>query len=633
MGKTFSQREAALFLEISYTTVENWVRHGYLSKGTKGFEEDALLGLKIKLESGELNRLNGRANKSASRKQFIPSEYIGSADSKGEILVLLNLLLGFDLDIELALFLLSLNLFIKNGDISYSDNRRLLKFSPSDYKRDGVYNHIVEWKSSLLVAPSSIKSSTLSTLLKVKLPDIVDLLGILYQSLIHEGSKSQLGSYYTPKNIVTSLFSTNYSDNSLFLDPCCGTGQFLLAFSQFTSNPTSIFGFDIDKRGVNIAKSNLLLCFSHIDFTPNIFCENSLLIDNSSFLGKFDIIATNPPWGAKYSRDIMAQIRVHLDASHTKESFSFFIYNAFRFLKQGGELKLVLPDSIATIQTHREIRRFILDNFQIERISILGKPFRNVLSSVIAMEMRKEQGGSSDIEITNASRCYTINQTKFEESENSLFSINIDSDDRPIIEKMEERESFSLKGKAKWALGIVTGDNRRFIMDSLPSDEYEPIYKGRDIFPFRLGAPKSFIKYQPELFQQVAGGEIYRAKEKLIYKFISNKLVFAYDNRGALTLNSANILIPEVEGYPIKIFLAFLNSTLFNFYFRKKFGAIKILRGDLEQLPFPTLNENEKKRVLQLVDSNKPDRCELDNYIFNLYSLSSDERLHIVESF
>ena len=69
-----------------------------------------------------------------------------------------------------------------------------------------------------------------------------------------------------------------------------------------------------------------------------------------------------------------------------------------------------------------------------------------------------------------------------------------------------------------------------------------------DHYLFR--APAAFIRFDPDRFQQAAPERKYRAPEKLVYRFISKKLIVAYDDRGRLTLNSANILIPRVDAVP-----------------------------------------------------------------------------------
>ena len=95
----------------------------------------------------------------------------------------------------------------------------------------------------------------------------------------------------------------------------------------------------------------------------------------------------------------------------------------------------------------------------------------------------------------------------------------------------------------------------------------EKIYTGKEIKPYFLEQARHYIFYQRQALQQTAKEEYYRAKEKLVYKFISKKLVFAYDNTGSLFLNSANILIPSIPNMSIKTVMAFLNTPLYQFLY------------------------------------------------------------------
>ena len=85
-------------------------------------------------------------------------------------------------------------------------------------------------------------------------------------------------------------------------------------------------------------------------------------------------------------------------------------------------------------------------------------------------------------------------------------------------------------------------------------------------------------------------------------KPLSKKLVFAYDNSKSLFLNSANILIPQVSGMSIKTVLGFLNSELFQYYYQQAFGEIKILKGNLVEIPFPEIDANTNHTIECLVD-------------------------------
>ena len=130
----------------------------------------------------------------------------------------------------------------------------------------------------------------------------------------------------------------------------------------------------------------------------------------------------------------------------------------------------------------------------------------------------------------------------------------------------------------------------------------EPILKGADIEKFRIKQIKNYIKFKPDEFQQCAPEEVFRVKEKLVYKFISKKLVIAYDDEQTLTLNSCNILIPQIKGLDIKYILAVLNSDIAQFYFEKKFNSVKVLRSHIEQIPIPFVDFNVQKPIIDLVN-------------------------------
>ncbi|MBP5449619.1 MAG: hypothetical protein J6Y01_05815 [Spirochaetales bacterium] len=197
-----------------------------------------------------------------------------------------------------------------------------------------------------------------------------------------------------------------------------------------------------------------------------------------------------------------------------------------------------------------------------------------------------------------------------------------------VVEQVYKLPYQTLAG-SEWALGIVTGDNRQRLHGNAVVGD-EPIYTGKEIGLYTLSPPKKYIKFEPEHFQQVAPTEMYRAKEKLVYKFISTHPIFAYDDSGSLTLNSANILIPHISGMSVKTVMAFLNSDLFAFLYRTMFGEIKILQGNLCQLPFIRITPETDRYIAEMVDRIiAGEMClhdELQNVIFELYRLNGQQR-------
>ena len=140
-----------------------------------------------------------------------------------------------------------------------------------------------------------------------------------------------------------------------------------------------------------------------------------------------------------------------------------------------------------------------------------------------------------------------------------------------------------------------------------------------------------FIRYDRRELQQTAPEEFYRAPEKLVYKFISNKLVFAYDNSGVLFLNSANILIPEIPGMSIKTVLAFLNSEVFAYLRKMSSPGVKVLKGELTGLPFPEIPVAENRILEALVDKilAGEDAAAVNERISRIFALTAEQIAHI----
>ena len=153
----------------------------------------------------------------------------------------------------------------------------------------------------------------------------------------------------------------------------------------------------------------------------------------------------------------------------------------------------------------------------------------------------------------------------------------------------------TLANNTEWALGIVTGNNSKHV-HSQSREGLVPVFKGSDITTSGVKTATHFISEDFSTFQQVAPLKYYKAKEKIIYKFISSKLVFHHDTKQRYILNSANLLIPSCDlGIDAKQLADLLSSDLMNWVFNSLFKTHKILRKDLELLPIHVgyFDENE----------------------------------------
>jgi len=510
---------------------------------------------------GHINSLTSRANKLQSKNTFLPTEKIKNIPKFKKFINILN---SFNLDIEEKLFISAITIIKPKKDTQ-------------------LYKEIYSLKNVKY-------NKKFDELKKFNFDEEIDFLGSIYQSLKLEGKKSEEGSYYTPNN----LLNIDIKENDKVLDPCCGSGQFLIYFLKFTK-PENIYGYDMDEIAVKLARINLLF-YSKKEFEPNIFYLDFL---TSKIDKKFDVIATNPPWGAYFDDKYKKILKTIYPKISSYESFSYFIFKSLDILKDNGILDFILPYSIINVQTHKDIRNIIL-KYNILELKDLKHPFKGVMSRVIRLKLEKKVGYKSF-------EYFLLNKTE-----------------KNILNKIEKFNNFL---EAEFGLGIVTGNNKKHLTKNPKNLFYEKIYRGKNIDNFFIKDNDEYILFNKKQFQQSLEYEKYK-REKLIYKFISKKLVIAYDKEGILTLNSANFFIPK--NYNIFFILGIFNSKLYNFYFQKKFSSIKVLKQHLSSIPLPKEDENIINIVKQIL-LNKKNINILDEYIFEKFEITQKERNIICE--
>lgn len=554
-----------------------------------------------KLNTGSGERLASRANKRKSKKRVIPLEYISNKENILFVQTILDEIDEKSMDIMSAIFSLGIGLLKKAGIYEKRNVAAVL----DEYTDIAIVHHLVT----------------------ASFPDDeFDILGLIYQSFLQEGKKNITGSYYTPQKIVHNMTKDfDFADGKLFFDPCCGSGVFLISVTA--DDPNQIFGVDCDRVAVLISKINLLLKYKNFDFIPQVYCIDYLLgnlvMQHPVFEKKFDYIATNPPWGA------MSGNYAFIDEISSRETFSCFFVKAYGQLKGEGIIRFLFPVSILNVKLHRDIRKFVLDTAGLVSITAYDDMFAGVTTKYIDIKCGLGADKRKFIVYAGDKKRMVDMETVYE-TENLIFNFLSDND-VSIIRTVKNKGRYSLQGSV-WALGIVTGDNRGKLSTECVAG-MEKIYTGKEIQPYILDPAKKYILYDRNLLQQAAKEEIYRAPEKLVYKFISNKLVFAYDDSASLFLNSANILIPVVPYMSIKAVMAFLNSALFQFMYIKLFGEVKILKGNLMELPFPKISEEQNSMLTGMVDAvlngDRSKQEAIENYIFSIYGLTHDQIAYV----
>ncbi len=413
----------------------------------------------------------------------------------------------------------------------------------------------------------------------------LEFIGEYYESCLSDSYRNKEGIYYTPNDIVNDLLSLKNQliGNETFCDPCCGSGNFLIRALEIGFRPENIFGFDVDPVAVEIAKRRI---HEKTGFkSENIKCSDFLQLSISKNTGNYDCIFTNPPWGKKIEKTEKKSISKILKAGSSLDTCSLFYFSCINALNSGGFLGLLLPESFFNVATYEDARLSAL-SFQIERLSHYGKPFKGLLAGAVGLVLCKKNCNlQSEIDCTHERKHFKRNVISFHKNPKSIFNISCTEGDAEVIEHIYSIPHITLGGRAKWGLGIVTGNNKKYVESSF-RDGLIPIYKGSDITKNGLKPASSYIPNDFSLYQQVAPIDLYEAREKLIYKFISSNLCFFHDTYSRFVINSANMLITE-ESFPVsmKAICDLFSSDFMNWVFGKIFNTHKILRGDLELLP------------------------------------------------
>lgn len=199
-------------------------------------------------------------------------------------------------------------------------------------------------------------------------------LGEAFQALIGPRLRGERGQFFTPKSLVRAMVEIlDPKPQESVCDPACGTGGFLSEthIYQSTQYPRrtlegTLAGVDKDEGLARLAGALMKVLTRD---RGRVYSFNSLSVadwQNSgadSPLGAFDVVLTNPPFGAKIGIKDEAVLR-QFDFGHiwtstvgkrwTKSSALsgsedpqvLFLEFCVRALKDGGRMGIVLPEGV-----------------------------------------------------------------------------------------------------------------------------------------------------------------------------------------------------------------------------------------------------------------------------------------------
>ncbi len=410
-------------------------------------------------------------------------------------------------------------------------------------------------------------------------------LGDDYEASLSDSYRNKEGIYYTAEHIVSDLLSIPKEKitNATFCDPCCGSGNFIIRALEIGFRPENVFGFDVDPVAVEITKARIRQ-FCGYD-SSNIITKDFLNVASNGGARTFDHIYTNPPWGKKLTKEEKEFLGSRFRAGSSVDTCSLFFFACLSCLSGGGTLGLLLPESFFNISTFEQARLKAL-SLSVNRLVDYDKAFKGLLTKAQAIILtNKPREERHFVKCDKAGSSTQRTARSFMSNPKAILNLHCDQESAATLDYLFSMPYVRLDEKASWGLGIVTGNNEKFVVPS-EREGYIPVFKGSDITPNELKKPSSYIPSDLSQYQQVAPLKLYQAKEKLIYKFISSRLCFYYDTEQRFLLNSANFVIPDSD-FPVstKVLGELLSSDFMNWMFSSIFNTHKILRGDLEELP------------------------------------------------
>ena len=243
---------------------------------------------------------------------------------------------------------------------------------------------------------------------------------IIFNNFGNDAQKGSEGQFFTPIPIVKAMVEIlKPQSNESFCDPCCGIADFLAMGFRYShhNNPQNqdaglFFGFDIEEKNLKLAELNLVLngdggaTIKSFDSLKQKYLMNDTVSIDGEFnidnyndnwenktdkdkdIYKFDIIATNPPFGkgrdAKTGKDgkwdlkenviklyetwkvkLTPEAGKKVSLPKSMDKGVLFLENAYKLLKQGGRFSIVLSNSIASIKEWENVRKWLLERVRI----------------------------------------------------------------------------------------------------------------------------------------------------------------------------------------------------------------------------------------------------------------------------
>jgi len=256
---------------------------------------------------------------------------------------------------------------------------RVFRLKIPQYERSrGVFQQQLRLSSAALVKAFQLLENYSLT------KSNADVKGRAFQKVLGRAVRSGMGQYFTPKEVCDFMVAVvKPRVHHLILDPFCGSGHFLsqsLQAAATAADPNTkefhefafgkLHGIEKSERMTRIAMTDMRL---RGDGHSNIRCVDSLLaFPNYPDIApdSFDIILTNPPFGSLLGVEAMSQLGT-FELARGRKTIPLELLGLERsisFLRPGGHLAIVLPDSVFSADSTAYVREWLKTKVRVRAI-------------------------------------------------------------------------------------------------------------------------------------------------------------------------------------------------------------------------------------------------------------------------
>ncbi len=502
------------------------------------------------------------------------------------------------------------------------------------------------------------------------LPDLSEQLAGKYVKNSNLVDRKLKGQFFTPKPValfMTSLFTFSRKANISVLDPGAGVGMLSVAFCERILNSSRKFSLSIDtyesdSELVPFLLKNLNKCKSILEKKGHKFnfrvLQTDFILNNPNYINKitlfktaeplrnYDFIISNPPYYKLNKSSPQTRIMQEF-VSGQPNIYSFFMALALGMLKPEGEMVFITPRSFCSGPYFRRFRKWLLEN--------------GIINSIHIFESRRDVFNKSDVLQENIIIKITPRVGKLRErkvfitkSQDSSF---FDLDALPIdyqdilhhkngdvfikiptseldikIQHLINTWKYTLKD---FGIKVSTGPVVSFRAKEFLSQEVRNkavpllwmhnINNMEVIWPLQKKNKENAIVVESNTKSLLLPVNNYvlvkrfssKEQKRRLYAGVLLKSTFNFDRVGIENhlnyIYKFNSMLSDNEAYGIA---GILNTSLMDIFFRMLNGVTQVNAQDIDNLPFPSLENIEKvgksiRKVMPLVGE------DLDNVVFN----------------